>query len=143
MKTNPIFLIDLDHTLYDVVNEKLYDDAISFIKFANKNGKAVLFTEGELKFQGEKIKKLNLNKYFGKNIKIFKSYSKISEIGDDFGKNKVFLIDDNPNVLIKAKDKGWKTIRVRRGKYENMNINTDYIVSNLKDIENLSIFYNV
>lgn len=133
------FLVDLDHTLYDVEKGSLYSDAIGFVDFLTNHGKTILFTEGEVSFQKEKVSRLNLKKHFS-SVRIFDSYSKMSETVNDYKDEKIVLIDDNPEVVEEANKRGWVTIRIKRGKYENVSSKSDYLVSDLNSIKKFKIF---
>lgn len=137
MSNDKVFLIDLDHTLYNVEKKELYPDAFCFIEFVKQKGIAVLFTEGVIGFQKNKIERLSLNKLFGENILIFDSYLKMSGLKDNFEGKTVYIIDDNPKVLEEARERKWITIRVIRGRYKNKKSVSDYTVSNLKLIESI------
>ncbi len=126
-------LIDLDHTLFNVnkflkdtnksffkdeeLSKYLYDDVINFIEYSKKYGAAYIFSEGDVDFQNKKIKNTGLSEIFGKNLKIYPSYAKMSNAKSEFFGKNVILVDDNPTVIYKAKKLGWRAIRVRRGKH--------------------------
>ena len=131
-----IILIDLDHTLYDVDNEVLYPDALDFIGYAKKYGEIYLFTEGDLKFQEEKIKRLQLDELFGDNILLHKEYEKMDGVKNKFSSKDVILIDDRADVIDKAIVLGWRTIKVKRGRHqsEECNLLPDYAVNSLRAI---------
>lgn len=133
------FLVDLDHTLYNVEEKKLYSDAIELIKFLKIKGEVILFTEGNIDFQKEKIKRLNLKELFGKDILVFSSFSKMKDIDSTSLEGKTILIDDNPEIIRQAKIRGWKTIRVKRGRHKDVETDADYTVTDLKTIENLNL----
>lgn len=136
MTSKKTILIDLDHTLYNVSQEKLYVDALDFITYAKKYGEVFLFTEGDLSFQKEKVKKLGLDKNFGSNIKIYNEFEKI-EIGQqDFDGKEIVLIDDKPDVINKAINLNWTTIRIRRGKYKDTKTD-DNPTYEVKDLESI------
>lgn len=139
MKENKIFLVDLDHTLYNVFENCLYDDAIELINFLKSKGKTILFTEGDADTQKGKIKRFKLENVFRDDILVYDSYSKMSRSPNFLVGNKVYLIDDNPNVINEAKSKNWTTIRVKRGRYINEKTDADYEVSDLKSIESIII----
>lgn len=131
------FLIDLDHTLYDVQKEKLYPDAIHLLEYLSGKGTIVLFTEGEKEFQLNKIEKLKLSKYFGKNLRVFESYSKMKDTKNDYVGENIYLVDDNPEVLKTAMERKWLTIRVNRGRYKDQVADSDFKVDDLKSIESI------
>ena len=154
-----IILIDLDHTLFNTqefrkvlnlpdkqVNYRsfLYNDALPFIKYVSKYGTPVLFTEGDMDFQNQKIEKSGLKKVFGRDIKVFPACGKArnNALTDDQELIGRVLIDDKPEVLDKAISLGYKTIRVRRGKYKLLNgrMRPDYVVSDLKSIIKKDLF---
>lgn len=141
MTNKGVILLDLDHTLYNVDKQILYDDALPFIEFAESKGDLFLFTEGEIKTQNEKIDRLGLNKYFKDNkILVFDSYSKMVNVAGMFKDSNIIVIDDNPEVIKKANELGWTTIRIRRGRYEDQKVDSDYEVKSLRPEEFINIF---
>lgn len=152
-----IILIDFDYTLFNVykylknINRSvpkdedysayLYKDALDFIKYSKKYGVSYIFSEGDIEFQKLKIEKTGIAKIFGKNLKIYGSYAKMSDAENEFRGKEVLLVDDNPSTVIKAKKIGWKVIRVRRGKYrkEANKIAPDYTVNNLGSIITMNL----
>lgn len=117
-KVDKVILIDLDYTLYDVENQILHSDAKNFISYAKKCGEIFLFTEGDRNFQMKKVKKYKLDKLFKGNLKLYDEYKKMDEIKKEIKGKKIILVDDRPDVIDKAKLLGWKTIRVKRGRYK-------------------------
>jgi methionine salvage enolase-phosphatase E1 len=127
--------IDLDYTLLDVDKFKLknkniigdldfrdilYSDSLEFINYASKYGIPTLFSEGEIKFQREKVEKTGLEKIFGNNIKIYPSYEKIFELPEIANSNDVVLIDDKPEIIDRAISLGIKVVRIKRGKFKDV-----------------------
>jgi len=146
-----IILIDFDHTLFNTtkfaenvdklngdINYKsfLYPDAEEFIKYASQYGTPVLFSEGELNFQLEKIKNTGIGKLFRENVKVYPSYGKMADIKNLTNGHSVVLIDDKPEIVDMAISWGYKVIRVKRGKYidSNSNLSPTHEVESLRDI---------
>ncbi len=131
MDKNKTFLIDFDHTLFNVnefVRDRdlgklkeyknyLYPDVLEFILYAKRHGKAVLFSEGEHGFQNEKIEKSGVKELFGKDVEIYPSLTKVAGIRNYGTKDKILVIDDKPEVIDNVLEMGYKAIRVKRGKY--------------------------
>ncbi len=144
-------LIDLDYTLLDTeklrknikdnitdfdYKDLLYPDALAFISYSSKYGTPTLFSEGKIDFQKEKIKRTGLEKIFGKNIKIYSSYKKIFDLAKVVRDGDIVLIDDKPDIIDHAITLGMKTVRVRRGKYQEVDTKSKplYEVNNLSDV---------
>lgn len=140
--------IDFDHTIFNTeefakylstspkqINYKefLYPDAISFIKYASGFGKTVIFSEGDPAFQKEKIDGSGIAE-FASCVQIFPSYSKMTELKSQGAE--IILIDDKPEVVDEAIDKGVTVIRVRRGKYKDVETKREpkFVVSSLQEI---------
>ncbi len=146
-----IILIDFDHTLFNTnkfvenvdklgkdVNYKsfLYPDAEEFVTYASKYGTPVLFSEGEVNFQLEKIKNTGIDKLFKENVKVYPSYEKMLDIKKLTAGHDVVLIDDKPEVVDMAISWGYKVIRIKRGRYieSNSNLLPTHEVDSLKAI---------
>jgi UDP-N-acetylmuramate--alanine ligase len=143
-------LVDFDHTLFDTekyaearsvrkindYKEFLYPDAVDFIKYASSFGEMVLFSEGDVPFQKEKIKGTGIENLFSGGVKIFPSYSKMKNLDNLKTGDKVVLIDDKPEVTDYGISKGFTVIRVRRGKYSSEEaINEpNFVVKSLSEI---------
>lgn len=144
-----LILIDLDYTLFDTeklrknlesnsvdfdYKDLLYPDALEFLSYASKSGTPVLFSEGEVDFQKDKIKGTGLKKIFGRNIKIYPSYEKIFALPKIMQDGNTILIDDKPDIVDRATALGIKTIRVRRGRYDKV----DTKLRPLSEVKNLT-----
>ncbi|OGM88671.1 hypothetical protein A2594_03065 [Candidatus Woesebacteria bacterium RIFOXYD1_FULL_41_28] len=143
-------LVDFDHTLFDTeryVREKsasdhvdykefLYPDTLAFIKYASDFGEAVLFSEGDVEFQREKISGTGIESLFSGGVKIFPSFSKMENLDDMVLNGKVIIVDDKPEVVDYGISKGFTVIRVRRGKYsdEESKNQPDFVVKSLSEI---------
>lgn len=160
MERNWQILVDFDHTLFDTekfkvarlespekINYKdfLYPDALDFIKYASKFGKAILFSEGEPDFQKEKIDGTEIEKLFSGGVKIYPSYSKIGELLKIAQENEIILIDDKPDVIDEAISAGCKVIRVRRGKYANeeTKLKPEFVVEGLSEIVSKNLLQRI
>lgn len=145
-------LVDFDHTLFNTnkfinlvkgdlntrveFKDFLYPDALEFISYASKCGRLVLFSEGDIDFQKEKIKKTKLDKLFKDGIEIYSSYAKMNSLKKYSNKENLVLIDDNPKIIDEAVSMGLKAIRVKRGKFKSFDSKQkpEYTVASLKDI---------
>jgi FMN phosphatase YigB (HAD superfamily) len=144
-------LVDFDHTLFDTskfvryllnspktidYRDFLYPDSIKFIKSASKFGRTVLFSEGDIEFQKEKIKGTGVGKMFSGGVKIFSSFSKMQELPNLFKDGKIVVIDDKPEIVDKAILGGCKTIRIKQGKHraEKTKFRPDFEVGSLSEI---------
>lgn len=160
MNNKTIILIDFDHTLFNTdefvknMNKPdknleyknfLYSDAEEFVSYAARYGTPVLFSEGEVDFQWDKINKTELKKLFGENIKVYPSYTKMVEIKKFTNGSKVILIDDKPEVVDTGLALGYKVIRVKRGKYEasDTKLNPAHVVDSLKTIISKDLLKNI
>lgn len=140
--------IDFDHTIFNTeefakylstspkqINYKefLYPDAVSFIKYASGFGKTVIFSEGDPAFQKEKIDGSGIAEY-ATDVQIFPSYSKMDGLKSP--EAKIILIDDKPEVIDEAIEKGITVIRVKRGKHRDVETRNEpkYVVSSLQEI---------
>lgn len=123
----PIVLFDIDYTLFDtdhfkktkLLKHKIYDEVIGVLDNLSKIATLGIFSEGNLDFQKEKLRKTDIKKYFDE-INTHIVLDKLSEIKRVFIKyknKKLFLVDDKLSVLYKV----WKilptasTIWVKRG----------------------------
>ena len=109
----------------------LYPDVIPFLeKYQDKN--LILLTHGDYDYQLFKIRESKIVKYF-KEIKITDNYKGLLKL--DY-QNSIF-IDDNPKEiesLLKNPIKPLKIIRIKRGKYKNLDQFLDLTVTSLSDI---------
>lgn len=150
-KNKLTIFVDFDYTLFDTtkfveflssspnnINYKdfLYPDALEFIDYAAKFGELVLFSEGEVDFQREKITGTGIDKLFSGGVKVFPSYSKVVNFVRLEEGQKAVLIDDKPEVIDQGISLGYQTIRVRRGKYVSQGTKScpRFIVDNLSEI---------
>jgi len=141
-QSKKILLIDFDHTLFDLgqifqnvdnyddgkkfvlahekLDEYLYSDAKAFIKTVSKLVTPVIFSEGELDYQKQKISKTSLDQEIGEaNFLIFDAYEKEKRLEDLAKENEIVaIVDDNPRIIDKAITLGIPTIRIVRGKYK-------------------------
>ena len=159
MNKNLTILVDFDHTLFDTgkfvkfrsknpkelnYSDFLYPDAISFIIYAGSKGTSVLFSEGEVDFQKEKIKGTGIEKLFNGGVRVLPSFSKMASLGEWEGK-KIVLIDDKPEVIEEAAKNGFLTIRVRRGRYADLDTQNlaDFTVKSLREIIDKNLLESV
>ncbi len=150
--------IDFDHTIFNTgefvkhlsdspahINYKdfLYPDAIPFIKYASGFGDTVLFSEGDKKFQMEKIIGTGIEKFFTDGVQIFSSFSKMNVVNES--EKKVVLIDDKPEVIEAGVAKGFFVVRVRRGRYKDLETKVvpKYVVGSLQEIIDKNLLKSV
>ncbi|MEX1052613.1 MAG: hypothetical protein WEC80_02085 [Patescibacteria group bacterium] len=116
----------------------LFKDSFYFIKSIYKTIKIVPFSQGDYKFQQRKL--LSFNRYINKkNIFIFKNkLENIRELVTNIKSDKLFILDDSPEVINKAKaiNKEIITILIKRKNYNknydySKNVLADYKVTNL------------
>lgn len=160
MDKNVTILVDFDYTLFDTskfieflsgspetINYKdfLYPDALKFIDYASNFGNLILFSEGEVDFQNEKINGTGIGNLFSGGIKVFASYSKMQDMANIAVGKKVILIDDKPEVVDKAVSMGYRVIRVRRGKYKSMETKNkpDFVAESLSEIVDKNILQGI
>lgn len=151
MDKKATILVDFDHTLFDVTKlikflsdspetidykSFLYADSLEFIDYASKFGNLILFSEGKVEYQKEKIEATEVGKLFSGGVKIFPSYSKMQDLAKISSRGKIILIDDKPDVVDQAISMGCKVIRVKRGKYRGERTKTkpNFVVGSLAEI---------
>lgn len=151
MDKNITILVDFDYTLFDTAKlvktlsgsperldykDFLYTDALELIDYASGLGNLILFSEGDIDFQKEKIDGTGIGKLFSGGVKVFPSYSKMQYLANIAPGKKVILIDDKPEVLDKGISLGYRVIRVKRGKYSDDETKSkpDFVVNDLSEI---------
>lgn len=143
-KNSYLVLLDFDGVLYDIENKKLYSDAIKFTEWLLSKQETILFTEGDRETQKKKIKDTGVDKIFKNNIRIYEPYSKMKSIQKELDRRKVVLIEDNPENIEQAVQNGWKTVRIRRGRYSDVESieKPDTSVNNLEQLMEKGLLYN-
>lgn len=151
MDNKTVILVDFDHTLFDTekfvkflesspkeidYKEFLYDDALDFINYASRFGKLMLFSEGEVGFQKEKIKGTGIENLFLGGFHIFPSYTKSGKLLKITNIKNTILIDDKPEIIDTATSLGMRVVRIRRGKYANDETKSEpnFEVKNLSEL---------
>lgn len=120
-------------------NDYLYDDAIEFLKELKNKYELILLTYGNNDYQLDKIKSTKIMKYF-KNIIITQNNK--NELDIDYT-NSIF-IDDNPDVLRGLMNKNcYKIIRLKRGKYKDINLEEINTFDNLRSIYEYLLYKKV
>ena len=112
------------------LKEFLYEDSIPFLE-KYKDYNLVLLTKGDYEYQEFKVLKTNLSKYFKEKIITEK------EKGDlEIDYQKGIFIDDNPREIESImKNNPYLVIRMKRGKYKDIEIDLDIEnVSSLSEI---------
>ena len=112
------------------LKEFLYEDSIPFLE-KYKDYNLVLLTKGNYEYQEFKILKTNISKYFKEKIITEK------EKGDlEIDYQKGIFIDDNPREIESImKNSPYLVIRMKRGKYKDIEIDLDIEnVSSLSEI---------
>jgi FMN phosphatase YigB (HAD superfamily) len=127
------------HTLFwgEIIQKNLYPDTDALNKLFEV-AKIGIFSKGEDKFQKEKIKKFE-KIISEKDIYIFPSkIEKLKEVMSKYSGYKLYLVDDNKDVLIEAKNIGLEifTIQIDRGSKLAKADEIDVKVENLSDIIN-------
>ena len=84
-------------------NEYLRPGAQEFIEFLKKNGSLIIFSDGDQLFQKTKIEKLGLSS-LADEVVISKSKIDLFEELQKKYKGEIFVIDDKPVVIAKAKE---------------------------------------
>ena len=146
-----VVLFDIDYTLFDTANfkqsrlleHKIYQEVISVLDSLKKIAILGIFSEGDLKFQTQKLVKTDIKKYF-KEMHTHIVLNKLNDIKRVFEKykdNKIFLIDDKLSILNKLKKimPLCFTIWVKRGWYaqnqkEIPGFKPDATVDNLREV---------
>lgn len=155
-KNNTIILFDLDYTLFDtdtfkksgLTNFSLYPEIEKVLNELSSKATLGIFSEGETKFQKNKIRKTALKKYFlPKNIHIAPQKSLIfAKVFKKYQNKNLFIVDDKLTILHLAEDvcPGIKTIWVKRGKYAQnqepiKDFTPDVMISNLEKLKKLAV----
>lgn len=159
MNKNLTILVDFDHTLFDTekfvklrsgnskkidYSKLLYPDALVFITYANSKGTTILFSEGEIPFQKEKIKGTGIEKLFNGGVRILPSFSKMSKL-EEWKAENLILVDDKPEIIEEAVKRGFLTIRVRRGRYASVDTQNpaDFTVKSLREIVDKNLLESI
>lgn len=120
--------------LFNDTKKYLYPDAIEFLK--NKKGnQLILYSQGYLEYQYEKIIKSGVLKEFN-NLIICEE----NKVEMDLDYQKGIFIDDNPKVIINLLNKGAKTVyRIKRSNnrhsMEELNDNRVIEIFNMNEIK--------
>lgn len=120
--------------------KSIYKDTDYFLNKLHKTVNVLIFSKGEKKFQIRKL--MTINKYINKkNIHIYPDkVTKIKDLINKYKNNKIFIVDDSPEIINTAKkiNKNIITILIKRKNFnKNYNYNTkifaDFKVKNLKE----------
>ncbi|MDP2649290.1 MAG: HAD family hydrolase [bacterium] len=135
---------DVKKILYNELFFKngFYQEVEKTLNYLKKIAKIGIFSQGDEEFQWAKIDQSGLKHFFDKNI-IYIKHNKIqftSFLKKKHANDEIFLVDDNPNVIFRVKDKMPYifTIWIRRGKFAEMhkdieNFKPDAIIKNLTE----------
>lgn len=116
------------------IKKYIFDD--SKILFDLKDIEVGIFSKGEYDYQKLKIHKF-LNVINKDNLYIFvNKEEKIPEVFSKYLNKKVYLVDDNQNVLLKAKgyNKNIITVLIDRKKRNDKSDRIDFVIESLFDI---------
>lgn len=149
-KLQKIIIFDLDHTLFDTEEYKktslktfkLFNDAKSCLDDVSKFAKLLIFSEGNIALQKQKIKETNLNKYFNQeDIYFFDSFKKMenfSRILEKYPDSIFYYVENKQNYLRDAKQLNPEvfTIWINREKIEELidGFTPDMTINSLNDI---------
>lgn len=129
--------------IFNNLNQFLYNDTLSFLKWARARYNLHILSYGEPKLQETKIRKSKIGKFF-KKILITKDTDKISALKKILtADERAVFVEDNPCALSKAEKNFQRiiTIRINRGegKYyqERDDENTDFSIKNLKELKKI------
>lgn len=167
--TKPVVLIDFDHTLFDVdklydnhgdfdsiisfvkaadsLDDFLYPDALTFLKTLAMDFTPVIFSEGPLPYQQQKIEKTSLKQYIDPDhFFIFSQNQKsanLPKLIDLF--HPICLIDDKPSHLTAASRFNLSTIRIMRGKNSDLpdEITPTFTARNLTQITDSNYLHQI
>lgn len=131
---------ELEKVIWDIdkFNKCLYYDSRVFLNRIYKSFNVLIFSTGDKVFQSLKL--ISIKKYFkNNNIFIYKEKkSKLKSLINKLKDQKIFIIDDSPEIINKAKEinKNIITILIKRKIFnKNYNYNAknsaDYKVKNL------------
>lgn len=157
MSKDLTILVDFDYTLFDTTKfvntlsgspkaidykDFLYPDALEFLEYASEFGDLTLFSEGEIEFQKEKIDGVEIGKFFLGGVKILPSYTKFSELTRMSNVTNMIMVDDKPEIVDQAISLGFKVIRIKRGKYAEVNtkLKPNLVVESLSEIVKKDLF---
>lgn len=152
----PVLLVDFDHTLFDThslvarfnsldevidyvqkaesLDEFIYPGAVNLLKSAQKNWQVFLFSEGQLPYQEQKVRKTQLPQLVSQ-VLIYPEHHKTRQLANLATKySRLAIVDDKPEVLEAAAKLNLVTIRLKTGKYSQMQSNSqiDFEFSDLE-----------
>lgn len=129
LSKNKLVLLDLDYTLFDtdffkktqLENYRLYQEVDSVLTQLREIATLAVFSEGNKKFQKDKVRQTNLKKYFKrKDIHVFlKKQDKLEWMLEKYKDFVIFMADDKLSFLETAKKimPSLLTIWIKRGPY--------------------------
>lgn len=143
-----IIFFDIDYTLFDtdtfkksgLTHYESYPEVKLLLSTLSKKARLGIFSEGELNFQKEKLRKLGILQYFELDS-VFIFENKQEHVAEIFGSmdDNTYVVDDKKEVLnmIHEINKAIKTIWMKRGVYAQHSKSDyipDYEISNLTDV---------
>lgn len=150
-KKQKIVLFDIDYTLFDtgifketqLTKHNIYEEVLHVLSDLSKKVILGIFSEGEIGFQKNKLKKTGIERFFLKeHIHIvIRKEENLKKILAKYKNNKLFLIDDKLTILYEAKTEFPYvfTIWVKRGEYAQKqkpikDFVPDAIIGNLREV---------
>jgi hypothetical protein len=119
----------LEHTVFDYIHfdKFLFNDVLPSLKELSKKYVLGIFSEGDIKYQTEKLVFMQIEKYINKDLVYIYKNKRIEEILNNLPDSTI--IDDNPEIIgLLQEQKHIKPILINRNKKE-ARVNTNTIMS--------------
>ena len=98
-----------------------------------------IFSQGDARLQRNKLEKTSIVKYFDPSL-IFIFSDKKGHVENVIGKiNVSFVLDDRPEESEVWKRNGVKAVRVRRGRYSELELSHESQVTEVENLEQISL----
>lgn len=130
--TKPVVLFDIDYTLFDtaffkeskLMAHKTYNEVIEVLDNLKEIAILGIFSEGDVELQKRKLRKTNINKYFGKDHThiVLRKFDELKRVLKNYQERQIFFVDDKLKILYDAKKLSSDifTIWVKRGPFAKM-----------------------